>query len=174
MPIRVPNLPYILKQDPKIYETIVALHRGLESLVNQAGLGASGNIAPPAMQSISVTAANGIFSVALVDKSLPHLGISYFVEYADNPAFDNVHTLYLGPSRNENGLFLGSGTFYFRGFSQYQNSEQSNKIVYGGAKPTGVSGGGAIAGPTLPPSQGSGAGTGESGGFGQIPERRIF
>src|SRR5690348_3540115 len=95
MPIRVPNLPYILKQDPKLYETIVALHQGLQSLVNQAGLGASGSIPPPAMQSISVTAANGIFSVALVDKSLPHLGISYFVEYADNPAFDNVHTLYL-------------------------------------------------------------------------------
>lgn len=164
MPISLPNLPYIKQKDQRLYETLVALHAGVESLVQQAGLGPAGTIAPPQIQSIAVTASNGIFSASVVDKSSVHLGISYFLEYADNPNFDNSHTLFMGPSRNENGLFLGSGTFYFRAFSQYQNSAAGQKVVYGGSTPTGVSGGGTISGPTLPPSQGSG--TGNEGGYG--------
>ena len=155
-----------------MYETFKALHQGLISLAQQAGLGVSGQITAPELQSIAVTAANGIFSVSVVDKSETHLGISYFVEYADNPSFDNSHTLFIGPSRNENGLFLGSGTFYFRVFSQYLNSTQSPKIVYGGATPLGVAGGGAIAGPTLPPTQGSGANG--AGGYGRATNQRTL
>lgn len=164
MPIRVPNLPYIRRKDPRLGEAIDAIHQGIESLVERAGLGASGNILAPQIQSIAVTAANGIFSVSVTDKSATHFGINYFVEYADNPNFNNLHTLAMGPSRNANGLFLGSGTFYFRAFSQYLNSAASARVTYGGTIPLGVAGGGAIAGPTLPPTQGSG--TGQGGGFG--------
>lgn len=166
--ITLPNIEHIRRIDQRLYESLFQTHQAILSLAQQAGIGASGNIQAPELQSIAVTAANGTFSISVVDKSATHLGINYFVEYADNPQFDNAHTLFMGPSRNENGLFLGSGTFYFRAFSQYPNSLQSNRIVYGGATPTAVAGGGAIAGPTLPPSQGSGAGGSDSGGgFGQ-------
>jgi hypothetical protein len=165
------HLPYLKSKDPRLYETIRSIRNGILSLAQQAGIGASGRMPAPEIQSISVTAANGIFSISVTDKSVTHLGISYFVEYADNPNFDNSHTLFMGPSRNENGLFLGSGTFYFRTFSQYQNSPPSPKVIFGGSTPAGVAGGGAIAGPTLPPSNGSGAGG--SGGYGRSGGQRL-
>src|SRR5712691_2552871 len=106
MPIRVPNLPYLKSKDPRLYETIVALHNGMESLVQQAGLGAGGKISPPTIQSISVSAANGIFHVSIVDKSSTHFGINYFIEYADNAVFNNAKTEFLGPSRDKEGWNL--------------------------------------------------------------------
>jgi len=175
--LNLPHLPYLRGKDPLLAETIESLKKGLISLAEQAGIGASGQIAAPQIQSILVTAANGAFLVTVTDKSATHLGINYFVEYADNANFANVHTLYLGPSRSSPPIFLGSGTFYFRAFPQYQNSPPGAKVVYGGSTPIGVSGGGAIAGPTLPPAQGSGASSGgtapPSSGFGHGAGARI-
>lgn len=162
--ITLEHLPYLRRKDPRLGETIDALRKGLLSLAQQAGIGISGKIAPPSIQGINATAANGSFIITVTDKSATHFGINYFVEYADNANFDNVHTLFLGPSRTSPPVFLGSGTFYFRAFSQYLNSAPSARVIYGGTNPTGVAGGGTIAGPTLPPSQGSGVGQG--GGFG--------
>jgi hypothetical protein len=170
--LSLPHLEYVRRKDPRLGETIDSLRESIISLAKQAGLGPSGQIPAPQIESISVTATNGVFSISVTDKSATHLGISYFCEYADNPNFDNSHTLFMGPSRNENGLFLGSGTFYFRAFSQYQNSPKSAKVVFGGSTPTGVAGGGAIAGPTLPPSNGSGSGG--SGGYGQTFSQRVL
>ena len=171
MPIRLPSLDHIRRKDQRLYESLVALHDGIESLIKQAGLGPAGKIATPVIQSIAVTAANGIFSVAITDKSTPHFGINYFVEYADNPSFNNAYTLFLGPSRNVNGWNLGAQTLYFRAFSQYQGSPPSSRVVYGGSAPVAVSGGGS-APPSQPASGGSGAGTGV-GGFGGS-DRRIL
>src|SRR5690242_4273968 len=135
--ITLPHLPYIRTKDPKLGETIDDLRKAFISLAQQAGLSPSGQIAAPQIQSISVTAANGVFSVTVTDKSATHLGINYFLEYADNANFNNSHTLFMGPSRSENGLFLGSGTFYFRAFSQYLSSTPSAKVTYGGTTPLG-------------------------------------
>lgn len=166
------HLAYIRRKDSKLGETIDDLRKALLSLGQQAGIGVGGPITPPQIQNIFVTATNGVFSITVTDKSLSHLGVNYFLEYADNAQFNNSHTLFLGPSHTENGLFLGSGTFYFRAFSQYLNSAQSPKVTYGGTTPLGVAGGGAIAGPTLPPTQGSGANGGGFGGFGTSPGQR--
>ena len=164
MPIRVPNLPYLKVKDQRLYETIVALHNGLESLVKQAGIGAGGNITPPTIQSISVSAANGIFHVSITDASANHFGINYFIEYADNPVFNNAKTEFLGPSRDKEGWNLGARTLYFRAFSQYQTSLQSPRVVFGGSSaPTAVVGGGSAPPAILPTS---GSGTGQGGGFG--------
>lgn len=171
--ITLQHLPEIRRKDPKLGETIDDLRKAMLLLAQQAGIGVGGPIASPQIQNIFVTAANGVFSITVTDKSPTHLGINYFLEYADNANFNNSHTLFMGPSHSENGLFLGSGTFYFRAFSQYLNSAQSHKVTYGGTTPLGVSGGGAIAGPTLPPTQGSGANGGSFGGFGRTPTARL-
>src|SRR5437879_4970570 len=164
MPIQVPNLPYIKTKDQRLYETIKSLHDGLESLVKQAGIGAGGNITPPTIQSISVSAANGIFHVSITDASSTHFGINYFIEYADNAVFNNAKTEFLGPSRDKEGWYLGNRTLYFRAFSQYQSSLPSPRVIFGGSgTPAAVAGGGSAPPASLPTS---GSGTGEGGGFG--------
>src|SRR5262249_45754471 len=90
--ISLPHLPYIKTKDQRLYETLVSIHNALVLLGQQAGLATSGKITPPQIQSISVAAANGIFSVSLTDNSQNHLGINYFVEYADNANFNNSRT----------------------------------------------------------------------------------
>ena len=163
MPLRLEHLPYLKTKDPRLYETIVALRNGMESLAKQAGIGIGGNITPPTIQSITVSAANGIFHVSIIDKSTTHFGINYFVEYADNPVFNNAKSFFLGPNRDIEGWNLGSRTLYFRAFSQYLNSVQSPRVVFGGSTPTAVVGGGSAPPPILSTS---GSGTGFGGGFG--------
>ena len=168
--LHLPNMPYLRTKDPRLAETIEKLRIAIVSLVNQTGAAPGGTIAAPSVQSISVSASNGIFSASIVDKTAPHLGIRYFIEYATNPNFDNSRTRYLGPSRDIDGWNLGNLTYYFRGFSQYPGSDISNKVIYGGSTPIGVAGGGS-APPTPPASQGSGGGTGATGGFGPQPRQ---
>lgn len=166
--LNLPHLPYIRTKDPRLADTIEKLRIAIVSLVNQTGAAPGGTIAAPSVQSISVTAANGIFSVAIVDKTAPHLGIRYFVEYSTNSNFNGAAVKYLGPARNLDGWNLGNLTYFFRGYSQYPGSDISNKVVFGGTTPVGVAGGGS-APPTPPPSQGSGGGTSGNGGFGKQP-----
>jgi hypothetical protein len=163
MPIKLPHLPYIKEKDQRIYETFKSLEAAYNLLVQQVGI-STGRVPPPQIQSISVVAANGIFSVSITDNSANHLGIRYFIEYSQNASFNPAYTEVLVDSRNKNGWNLGSGTWFFRAFSQYQNSDPGPRVYFGGSTPTGVGGGGS-AGPTLPASQGSGSGSG--GGFGQ-------
>lgn len=170
MPLTLPHLPYIKSKDPRLHETFVALQNAINSLTKQAGLGPAGQITQSTIQSISVAAANGIFTVSIIDKSAAHLGVNYFIEYATNPGFAGAFTLFLGPSRDVNGWNLGSQTYYFRAFSQYQNSQPSTRVVYGGTTPIGVAGGGS-APPTPQPASGSGSSTG--GGFGSLPGGRV-
>ena len=166
MPIKLPNLSYIKNMDQRLYETIVALHNGVEALAKQAGIGAGAQIAaPPTIGKISVTAANGIFHVSITDNTAnTHFGINYFIEYADNPVFNNAKTEFLGPSRDKEGWNLGSRTLYFRAFSQYPSSPPSARVVFGGvATPTAVVGGGSAPPAQLPTN---GSGSGQGGGFG--------
>jgi len=163
MSVNLPHLPYIKTLDPRLHETFVTLRDAIVSLSKQAGVASSGKVAPPQIQNIAVAAANGIFSVSLTDNSQNHLGINYFIEYADNANFNNLRTRFLGPSRNVDGWNLGNQTVFFRAFSQYQNSVPSPRVTLGGSTPTGVAGGGS-APPTQPAAQGSGSGSG--GGYG--------
>lgn len=168
--LHLPHLPYIRTKDPRLAETIESLQKAFLSLVNQVGAAPSGTIPPPSVQSVTATAANGIFSAYIVDKTAPHLGVRYFIEYDTSASFDNARTKYLGPSRNIDGWNLGNLTYFFRAFSQYPGSEISNKVIYGGSTPIGVAGGGS-APPTPPATQGSGGGTGGGSGFGNQSRR---
>ncbi len=152
--------------DPRLAETLRTLSQAIDNVAAQAGVSGNATKAPPNVRSITVTAANGYFSVTITDpegQAQPSLGIHYFIEYDTSPSFANRQTIDNGPSRNAY-LSLGSQTLYWRAYSQYRNSPRSTYIVYGGSTPIGVAGGGS-AGPSLPASQGSG-GAGGRGGFG--------
>lgn len=152
--------------DPKLAESLRAMQSQIDLVAQKAGLSGPATQAPPNIRSISVTAADGYFEIAITDPegaSQPSLGIHYFLEYDTTSAFSNAKTIDNGPSRNAREA-LGNQTLFWRAYSQYRNSPRSTAIVYGGSSPIGVAGGGS-AGPTLGTSQGSG-GDGGGGGFG--------
>jgi hypothetical protein len=152
--------------DPRLAETLEELSQALDNVAQKAGVAGNSTAAPPQIRSLAVSAANGFFSVAIVDplgEAQPSLGIHYFLEYDISSAFSNRQVVDNGPSRNAY-LALGSQTLFFRVYSQYRNSPRSPYVIYGGNQPIGVVGGGS-AGPALPTSQGSG-GAGGRFGFG--------
>ena len=160
--LSLPQLKKIQSTDPYLHEALKKMVGAINALAQRTGLDPTGAVATPAAPAqLLVTAANGMFDIALVDTSKPHPGINYFVEYDTTPNFNASVVLDLGASRNLK-IFLGNITVYFRGYSQYQNSLQSPKVNFGNP-PTAVTGGGA-APPAPNPSQGSGSGSG--GGFG--------
>src|SRR6516164_386017 len=140
--MQLPNLEHIRRMDQRLYETLITLKEAFDSLAIKAGIVALGQIATPTIQSLTVSAANGIFVASITDNSTNHPGINYFIEYADNPNFNNAKTIALGPSRDMEGLALGNVTRYFRAFSQYQSSAPSPRVNFGGLTPTAVVGGG--------------------------------
>ena len=168
--LKLPWTDMLRRKDPLLGETIERIEKG----INQLGksLGASplqGHFpAPPSINQISVTAANGQANVQIVDnfpiQNPAEAGVvSYFVEAATDPNFDNiVHSEHMGPFRNKN-IFLGSQTLYFRAYSQFHGSPPSKPVVFGGSTPPAVVMGGNPA-PTQQPYQGSG--TSGSGGRG--------
>jgi hypothetical protein len=137
------------------------------------GVDPSGTIAPPGnISSISVTAANGIFDVAITDNSSVVRGINYFVEADATAAFSRPHVYTLGPSRNAR-LALGNLTLYWRGYSQYLGSQPSWPVTFGNPA-SAVSGGGTTAGPAPQPSMGSGTATGDGQQGGSGFGRELF
>lgn len=145
------------RRDPKTAEIIAQLIVSVNKLNNYHGIDTSGAVtAPPTIGQLSVSAANGVFRATIIDKGAVNKGITYFLEHDTVPTFTHPVTVFLGPSRDWVD-FLGSATFYFRAFSQYPLSPPSNKIYLGTPlSPTGLAGGGAIAGPAPLPEQGSG------------------
>jgi hypothetical protein len=135
------------------------------------GVDPSGSIAAPSpIGSLNVTAADGIFDLAITDNSTLHRGIFYFAESDTTPAFQQPYVHFLGSSRNLR-VALGNQTLYWRAYSQYLGSETSQPVAFG-TPPTAVAGGGAAAGPALQPSNGSGTASGSQGGsgFGQVAQ----
>lgn len=130
--------------------------------------------APPRISSLSVTAANGIYDIAIQDNNPVQRGIEYFLEYSLTANFAQPTVIHLGATRNER-RYLGNLTLYWRGYSQYPTSPPSPVVYFGSASaPTPVVGGGS-AGPAPQPSNGSGTapGNGLSGGqgYGSQPNR---
>ena len=160
--LRVPQLKKLQSEEPYLYEALQQIVGAVNALSRRAGVDPTAQLAAPgALSSLSVSAANGIFDVALVDNSSPRLGINYFLETDTQPSFATARVWNLGASRNIT-LSLGNLTLYFRAYSQYLNSPTSAKITYGNP-PAAVTGGGP-APPAQQPPQGSGSGGG--GGFG--------
>lgn len=173
---QVKNLDYITQDDARYGEAFRQLQTIINNLAQQTATAPEGlPDAPAAPTSLVVTAAGGIFDVAITDNNPAQNGIApdYYVEYSTTPGFTTPTVIYLGPTRNWRRT-LGNQTLYFRCYSQFGRASQASPIVYFGnaAAPTPVVGGGATAGPTPQPSQGSGTGptSGQGGGHGYGPK----
>jgi len=113
--------------------------------------------APPNPQALDVAALNGHFTFAITDQSQGLArGVQYHIEHADNPGFVNAQPIHLGPFRNGH-VYLGDDIRYFRAYSSYPGSPNSNHVYFGGqAMPKAVRGGGDVGAPQFLPSRGSG------------------
>ena len=177
MPLSLRNLDYIRSKDPRLAETFKDLAEQFATLESQVNGSATGEPkAPPAINSLVVTAQNGHFSAAISDNNQSlYRGVGYFLEHADNPNFTDPQIIHLGTTRNWNG-FLGNVTRFWRAYSAYPGSPSSAPAYHGGnAIPQPVSGGGTVPGAVFQPSQGSGTGAQGVGlsGFGPVPYRGV-
>lgn len=162
--LKISQLSQIKGRDPYLYEALNQVVGAVNSLGRATGVDPSGSISPPApIGGVSVSAANGIFDVAITDNSAVNRGIFYFAESDTSPNFTAPRVHFLGSSRNLS-VAIGNQTLYGRGYSQYMGSTPSAPVTFG-SPPTAVVGGGA-AGPTLQPSGGSGSATAQQGGSG--------
>jgi hypothetical protein len=174
MPLTIPEIAHVRTRDPRLADALDKIVEEINLTQKTTGVAPPGRLpTPPTLGGITVTAANGLFDVALTDLGVEQPGTYYFVEHDTSPSFGNAHTE--GPSSSRNfHLALGNATRYFRAFSAYLGgSVRSPIIVFGGTTPTGVPGGGGAAGPTPSPTQGSGTSQVPGFGFGtpanQVP-----
>jgi len=169
--LKIGQLAQIKSDSPYVYEALTQIVNAVNSVGRAAGVDPSGTIDPPApIGSLNVTAADGIFDLAITDNSSLYRGIFYFAESDTTPAFSQPYVHFLGSSRNLR-VALGNQTLYWRAYSQYLGSETSEPVTFG-SPPTAVAGGGTAAGPALQPSSGSGTASGSEGGsgFGQVAQ----
>ncbi len=164
--LRVPQLKKLQYDEPYLYEALREIVGAVNSLTRRVGIDPTGPVAPPAaIAKLAVSAADGIFDIAITESSPVTKGISYFVESDTQPSFAAPKVYFLGPSRNFR-IQLGNQTLYWRAYSQYFNSMPSPPVAYGNP-PLAVAGGGSLAGPPPQPSQGSGTDSSGGGGFGR-------
>lgn len=160
----LPNLDHHRVKDPKLWETLRVIQKNLQALSQPS---------PPPINSITVTAANGWFTVTLTDNGNVGPGIHYFIEYSTTAGFQQPVVVDNGASRTA-VLNLGNQTLFWRAYSQYISpfSPPNTPLVFG--NPTGVAGGGASVPPVVA-STGSGTaatnGTQGGSGFGKFPRR---
>ncbi|HXP78299.1 MAG TPA: hypothetical protein VN976_00195 [Verrucomicrobiae bacterium] len=169
--LKIGQLAQIKSDSPYVYEALTQLVNGVNAVGRATGVDPSGSIAVPSpIGSLNVTAADGIFDLALTDNSTLNRGIFYFAESDTTPAFAQPYVHFLGSSRNLR-ISMGNQTLYWRAYSQYLGSETSEPVTFG-SPPTAVTGGGTAAGPALQPSNGSGTASGSEGGsgFGQVTQ----
>ncbi len=158
----------------KLYEALTDLveqHQTLSQQVNGNGTGEP--LPPPAVSGVKVTGKGGHFSIAIQDEGQIYRDVQYYVEHADNPQFSNPSVIHLGHTRNHN-VFLGNVTRYWRAYSAYASSPAGPPAYHGSVgAPQPVVGGGAIEGPEMLPSEGSGTGARGEGlsGPGPVPFR---
>ena len=167
--LKIGQLAQIKSESPYVYEALTQLVNGVNAVGRAAGVDPSGSIAAPSpIGGLNVTAADGIFDLAITDNSTLNRGIFYFAESDTTPAFSRPYVHFLGSSRNLR-VALGNQTLYWRAYSQYLGSETSQPVTFG-SPPTAVAGGGTATGPALQASSGSGTASGSEGGsgFGQV------
>ena len=169
--LKIGQLAQIKSDSPYVYEALTQIVNGVNAVGRATGVDPSGTLDPPApIGSLNVTAADGIFDLAITDNSSVHRGIFYFAESDSTPAFNRPYVHFMGSSRNLR-IALGNQTLYWRAYSQYLGSEPSEPITFG-TPATAVSGGGTATGPSLQNSTGSGTASGSEGGsgFGEVAQ----
>jgi hypothetical protein len=177
MSIDYRNRAFIKSKYPEIFEALEDFGFFTENLANQTNSDprSAAVAAPPAISKLTVTAAQGVHEIAIEDNTSPVVrGINYYAEYSPSKNFSQPTVIDLGSSRNYR-KFLGNQTLFWRAYSSYPNSARSEPVYHGAPNnPFPVIGGGAITGPTLAPSNGSGTAQGadgSDGGFGNQPFR---
>ena len=163
--LKIGQLAQIKSDSPYVYEALTQLVNGVNAVGLATGVDPSGSLDPPAsIGSLNVTAADGIFDLAITDNSAVRRGIFYFAESDTTPAFSRPYVYFLGSSRNLR-VALGNQTLYWRAYSQYLGSDPSAPVTFG-TPATALAGGGTASGPQLQASQGSGTASGTEGGSG--------
>ena len=162
--LKIGQLAQIKGESPFVYEALTQLINALNAVGRGTGVDPSGPISAPApIGALNVTAADGIFDLAITDNSAVNRGVFYFAESDTTPAFARPYVHFLGSSRNYR-VALGNQTLYWRADSQYLGSDPSAPVTFGNP-PAAVTGGGNN-GPALQSSQGSGTAPGTAGGSG--------
>ena len=167
MPLAIKNLSILHNRDPFLGEALKSIQDALNQGFTQTGVDATGEIPPPpTISALNVSAANGLFSISIVDNGAIYKSIEYFVDWSLNANFAPARTIEMGSTRTLD-IFLGNVTAYFRAYSSYPGS-QASQGVYFAANP--VTGGG-VAAPAPTPSTGAGtaSGTGNQSGTGSGP-----
>jgi hypothetical protein len=177
--LQIPHLDIISQRDPLLGEALRAFQTSLNTVASQTGATAQGiQSTPNAPSQLNVTAAGGIFDVAIQDNLPSQVGVApdYFLEYSLTPNFIAPIVIHLGPARNHRAN-LGNQTLYWRTYSQNGRASQPSGKTYFGpfSAPTPVVGGGSITGPNPLASAGSGTaptnGTRGGSGYGVLPVR---
>jgi hypothetical protein len=168
--LNLPQIDALRRTDPLLSESLARLVDAINSVAKQTNTDPTNPVdSPPQLTELSVTAADGIFDIKIIDANATQRGIFYFAEYSANVSFAEPITVFMGPTRNLR-IQLGNQTLYWRAYSQYLGSNPSTPIYFGA--PTAVVGGG-VAGPTQQTSAGTGGGgsgvtsDGGGGGFGE-------
>lgn len=152
-PLTLKNLIRMKKIDAGVYEDLIAMQEHVNLIAKALG----GVAAPLADGGITVTSANGIIDIALIDKH-PEVGEEYVVEYDSQPSFATAHTVFLNGARNWRTGNLNGQTTYWRWYKSTKLGGTSGRITFGNP-PTAVTPGNLSTtnpGPTPQASQGSG------------------
>lgn len=173
----VPNIPYIQQKDPRFAEALLAVQEALNNVAQQTAASSQGpQGTSPTPAKLNVTAAQGVYDIAITDNAPIQRGVEYFLEYSLTPSFNQPTVIHLGTTRNHR-VFLGNQILYWRSYSQYGAAAGPSQPVYFGSSqsPTPVVGGGSITGPVPQPSNGSGtapsSGLQGGAGYGFAPFR---
>ena len=118
----------------------------INQLGSAQGVAPVGETSPPSSpQAVSVATAGEIMHVSISDNQPVSRNVRYFTEVANNPAFSQPIVIDHGASRTSHPFPLptmdGSGNkqnWYVRSYSQYQGSQPSKPVVYGGTQPIAV------------------------------------
>src|SRR5271167_1842842 len=99
--LKIGQLAQIKSDSPYVYEALTQIVNGVNAVGRATGVDPSGSIAAPSpIGSLNVTAADGIFDLAITDNSSVNRGIFYFAESDATPAFSQPCVLFLGSSRH--------------------------------------------------------------------------
>lgn len=150
------HLGDIERKDPKLADTLRTLMNGINQTGTSIGVDPVQSFpAPTAPTLLNVTSVDGGFDISITDPNAA-MGLNYFVDHDTQASFGTARTLFLGPTRNIY-VPLGAQTLFWRCHSQFQGSEPSAYVYFGGKTPQSITGG-TGATPTLQPTQGTGAG----------------
>lgn len=142
---------------------------GINNLGSHVAADPTGTIPAPApLASVDVAHnAAGLVHVGHTDNQQTQKGVNYFTEVDTHPSFPNPQVYDHGTSRNLPPFTLPNGTYYFRGYHQFQGSMPSTPVNFGGDNPTAVTIAGSSVLPLIP-SKGSGTASpdGKQGGWG--------